>query len=57
VLYGGMKTAWVGRLDRETLLVRPAFSFGDDLGLLSELQVSIDPDQPKGRGPTGIARA
>ncbi len=55
VLYGGMKTAWVGRLDRETLLVRPAFSFGDDLGLLSELQVSIDPDQPKGRGPTGIA--
>ena len=55
VLYGGMKTAWVGRLDRETLLVRPAFSFGDDLGLLSELQVSIDPDLPKGRGPTGIA--
>ena len=55
VLYGGMKTAWVGRLDRETLLVRPAFSYGDDLGLLSELQVSIDPDLPKGRGPTGIA--
>ncbi len=55
VLYGGMKTAWVGLLDQETLLVKPAFSFGDDLGLLSELQVSIDPDLPKGRGPTGIA--
>ena len=55
VLYGGMKTAWVGLLDKETLLVKPAYSFGDDLGLLSELQVSVDPDQPKGRGPTGIA--
>ena len=55
VLFGGMKTAWVGLLDKDTLLVKPAFSFGDDLGLLSELQVSTDPDQPKGRGPTGIA--
>ncbi|MFT3849275.1 MAG: EAL domain-containing protein [Propionivibrio sp.] len=55
VLYGGMKTAWVGLLDKETLLVRPTFSFGDDLGMLSELRVSIDPELPRGRGPTGIA--
>ena len=46
VLYGGMKTAWVGRLDRETLLVNPAFSFGDDLGLLSELQARLLRTQP-----------
>jgi len=55
VLYGGMKTAWVGLLDQESLLVKPAFSFGDDLGMLSELLVSIDPELPRGRGPTGVA--
>ncbi len=55
VQFGGMKTAWIGLVDPDTRLVRPTASFGDDTDALHDLQVSVDPEIPFGRGPTGIA--
>lgn len=55
VQFGGMKLAWVGLVDADTLKVRPAASFGDDTGYLKNINVSVDADGPVGRGPTGTA--
>ena len=55
VQFGGMKMAWIGLVDTETLMVRPAASFGDDTEYLRDLNISVDADSPFGRGPTGTA--
>ena len=55
VQFGGMKMAWVGLVDSEILMVRPAASFGDDMGYLKDLNISVDAESPFGRGPTGTA--
>jgi PAS domain S-box-containing protein len=55
VQFGGMKMAWVGLVDTETLMVRPAASFGDDTGYLRGLSLSVDAASPFGHGPSGIA--
>jgi PAS domain S-box-containing protein len=51
---GGLRMAWAGLVDPETLLVRPVAQGGDDQGYLDEVVVSSR-DVPEGRGPTGIA--
>lgn len=53
--FGGMKMAWVGMLDESSKLVKPVASFGEGIGYLDGLEISSDPDGPKGRGPTGTA--
>ncbi len=55
VQFGGMKMAWIGLVDPESRMVRPVASFGDDTNYLTSLKFSIDPDNPYGAGPTGIA--
>ncbi len=55
VHFGGMKMAWVGLLNPETLRVEPAASFGDDTAYLKSLSISADASSPLGRGPTGLA--
>ena len=55
VQFGGMKMAWIGIVDTETRVVRPAASFGDDAGYLQDIEIPVDADSPFGRGPTGIA--
>jgi len=55
VQFGGMKMAWVGLVDSETLMVWPAASFGDDTGYLKGIGISVDADSPFGCGPTGTA--
>ncbi len=55
VQFGGMRMAWIGLVDRETRMVRPAVSFGDDAGYLENLNISVDADSPCGHGPTGTA--
>lgn len=55
VQFGGMKMAWVGLVDSETLLVQPAASFGDDTDYLKNLAISADANSPPGQGPTGLA--
>ncbi|MHB1083527.1 MAG: sensor domain-containing phosphodiesterase [Thiobacillus sp.] len=55
VQFGGMKMAWVGLLDPETLSVKPVASFGDDTDYLQGLNISSDADSLTGGGPTGTA--
>ena len=55
VRFGGMKIAWVGFGDTETLKMRLAASFGDDTGYLKDIGISVDVGSLLGRGPTGTA--
>ena len=55
VKFGGMKMAWVGFIDTETLMVRPTAHFGDDTGYLRDLIISMDADSPFGSGPSGTS--
>ena len=52
---GSGKMAWIGLIDPETRMVRPAASFGDDTEYLKDLYISVDADSPFGRGPTGTS--
>jgi diguanylate cyclase (GGDEF)-like protein/PAS domain S-box-containing protein len=52
---GGVKMAWVGLIDPETRMVRPAASFGDDTEYLKDLNLSADADSTFECGPTGTA--
>ncbi len=53
--FGGMKMAWIGRLDEASGLVRPTASFGAGLSYLDGIRITIDANDPYGRGPVGTA--
>ena len=55
VQFGGMKMAWIGLIDRETRMIVPVASFGDDNGYLQDIRISVDAGNPFGQGPTGTA--
>ena len=55
VEFGGMKMAWIGISDPETLVVRAVSSFGDDNEYLKDVTMSSDADSPYGQSPTGTA--
>lgn len=55
VQFGGMKMAWIGLIDSETLKVQPVARFGDDTEYLKDINVSVDADSPFGCGPIGTA--
>lgn len=55
VQFGGMKMAWIGLIDTQTLMVQPVASFGDDTGYLKVITISADADNPSGHGPLGTA--
>lgn len=55
VQYGGMKMAWIGLIDKETRMLQPVASFGDDTGYLKDICISTDTDSQFGHGPTGTA--
>jgi diguanylate cyclase (GGDEF)-like protein/PAS domain S-box-containing protein len=55
VQFGGMKMAWIGITDTETLMVWPAASFGEGIEYLQDIEISVDADSPFGHGPTGTA--
>jgi PAS domain S-box-containing protein len=55
VQFGGMKMAWVGLVDPDSLMVRPVASFGDEQGYLQDIQISTDADSPFGGGITGTS--
>lgn len=55
VQFGGMKMAWIGIPDPETLVVRAVSSFGDENEYLKEVAMSSDADSPFGQSPTGTA--
>lgn len=55
VRHGGLRMAWLGRIDRETRRVVPVHAHGAGLEYLDGIEISVDPDDPHGRGPTGTA--
>lgn len=55
VEFGGMKLAWVGLIDKDTLKVRPAISFGAGADSLADIAISADADSQYGHTPTGTA--
>jgi len=54
VTFGGMKMAWIGLYEQGKQVVRVA-SYGSGAEYLEGLQISVDDDDPSGRGPTGTA--
>lgn len=54
VTFGTLKMAWVGLLDNETRLIKPAMIYGDQYGYMQEIEISADINHPYGKGPTGI---
>ena len=55
VQFGGMKMAWIGLLDEANRQVRPMASFGTGLAYLGDINVTVDANDPHGRGPGGTA--
>ncbi len=55
VEFGGMKMAWIGLLDEATGMVSPVASCGEGTEYLDGIRISVDADDPAGRGPVGNA--
>jgi diguanylate cyclase (GGDEF)-like protein/PAS domain S-box-containing protein len=55
VQLGGMKMAYIGMLDAASMRIVPVASYGDDLGYLAGVQISVAPDSPYGQGASGTA--
>lgn len=51
---GNFRMVWIGLVDGEKRIVRPACRAGHVAGYLDHISISID-DIPSGRGPTGTA--
>ncbi|WP_336342689.1 PAS domain S-box protein [Halalkalicoccus ordinarius] len=47
--------AWIGAIERGTSAVSPTAAAGVEEGYLDEIEISLDPDAPSGRGPTAKA--
>ncbi len=52
---GGVKLAWVGKLNDATGLIEPVASYGSGSEYLDHIIISADGGVPEGRGPTGTA--
>lgn len=55
VRHGGIHTAWIGRIDPATGAVATAYARGEGADALRDVPVSVDPGEPSGRGPVGMA--
>ena len=53
--FGGFKMAWIGLVEPGSQWVRPVTSFGSGTAYLQNIEISVDANQPQGRGPTGTA--
>jgi PAS domain S-box-containing protein len=51
---GGFRLAWIGTVDAEDEVLRPVANWGDDKGLLQDLEIRIN-DSQQGYGPSGTA--
>ncbi len=52
---GLIRMAWIGHVDPETRLVTPVARCGCEDGYLDAVKISVRPDIPEGKGPTGSA--
>jgi diguanylate cyclase (GGDEF)-like protein/PAS domain S-box-containing protein len=55
VTSGEMRLAWVGMIEPLSRRIMPVAWFGNDSAYLDGLEINLDPDDPKGRGPFAIA--
>jgi len=55
VLFGGMTMAWIGLVDEASKQARPVASYGTGMEYLEGIRISVDADDPFGRGPAGTA--
>jgi diguanylate cyclase (GGDEF)-like protein/PAS domain S-box-containing protein len=55
VQFGGMKMSWIGLVDEESKRVNPVAAFGTGMEYLDGIQVSVNADEPFGRGPIGTS--
>ena len=55
VKFGGFKMAWIGMADIASKRVAHVASYGSGVEYLDSIDISIDPDAPSGRGPTGTS--
>jgi len=55
VEYGGFRMATVTLIDPDSREVHPITSYGEGTEYIEQIKLSIDPDTPYGRGPTGTA--
>jgi len=50
----GLRFVWIGKPDEEGS-VRPIFRCGHEDGYLEKIKVSVNPEAPEGKGPSGTA--
>ena len=55
VQFGGLRMAWIGMTDTDARLIRPVAASGAGVDYLKSIEISIEPDTPTGRGPTGTS--
>ncbi|MEA5441978.1 EAL domain-containing protein [Cyanobium gracile] len=55
VTSGEMRLAWVGLIEPLSRRISPVAWFGEDSAYLDGLEISLDPEDPKGQGPFAIA--
>ncbi len=55
VEFGGMKMAWIGLTDPASKRVRPVASCGAGIEYLDGIEISVDANDPAGRGPVGTS--
>ncbi|MCX6073459.1 MAG: EAL domain-containing protein [Campylobacterales bacterium] len=55
VIFGGMKMAWIGKLNEEKNYIKPVAFYGEGTDYLQDLIIPSDPNDPAGKGPTGVA--
>jgi diguanylate cyclase (GGDEF)-like protein/PAS domain S-box-containing protein len=55
VNFGGMKMAWICKLDDASQLVYPVASFGEGVEYLEGIEISLDVKHPNSHGPSGVA--
>lgn len=54
VQFGGLQMAWIGLVDESVHMVKPVASYGTGTEYLQGIRISVDADDPHGRGPIGI---
>lgn len=52
---GHLSMCWIGVADPQTGLIHPAHAFGYGADYLQGIDISMHPDEPRGRGPVGTA--
>ncbi len=55
VTFGGVKMVWIGLFDEKNQWLKPVASYGVGVEYLDLLKLSVDANEPSGRGPSGMA--